>query len=138
MSAFGKAHIHTKKLPPGTQPGGRPERHVIISLDCNRKRERRLPIAVERMVGPQYLPVRDTNVLTKTLAVGPQPDIAHQKPFRLITVSRGDRCLGSCDGNTVPNLLNGRIANRPRVGACAILSTIVSLFLVSGETQEYL
>jgi len=47
------------------------------------------------MVGPQDLPVRDTNVLTKTLAVGPQPDIAHQQPFRFIAVGRRERCLGS-------------------------------------------
>src|SRR5262249_4960134 len=58
----------TQKLPPGTQPGGRPERHFMISLGCNRKGERCLPIAVERMVGPQYVPVRDTKVPTKTFA----------------------------------------------------------------------
>ena len=40
----------------------------MISLGCNRKEERCLPIAVERMVGPQYVPVRDTKVPTKTFA----------------------------------------------------------------------
>ena len=55
----------------------------------------------------QCLPVRDTkcadndtgkSVRNQTLRV--------QKPFRFIAVSSRDRCSGSCDGNSVPNLPN--------------------------------
>jgi hypothetical protein len=107
-------HLHFslshKKLPPGTQPGGRPERHFMISLGCNRKGERCLPIAVERMVGPQYLPVRDTKVPTKTFASRSATRHCASKTISLrylfLIVSPYDRCFGSCDGNALPNLPN--------------------------------